>query len=435
MLAVQIETDNVTGKSSLLFETSEPTDPMPANQRIAQLIRSLSTKTSLGTFDTVEVETPSVNNQSVNQSQSVAMTTDQVTEIGHLQQTSETELIETTGEHPVEFQGIEIQEEEVGGQTYIAITDLAESLLPNKAADESGVTHYQIIQQVTEEGGTHQVLVPLNETDGAEINTVIQETVDPNGPGDMQVELVHEPDVQQNEVQEHDLHQNPVHEHVHEVHVQEHEVQESNVHVLKLESQVDSHASVHVHNGQAHGPEVKTNQEPDADVSFVNTENKGNKDYSTDDSGLSKTVTDIEVTEVENTETINAVAAVEHETVGQETAETRTDQDKTIVFDYVTNPDFSSQDYFNWLSNFTELCKVVPMPLDVSLFQKISQVHKTVSDVMATPSGVVADKENFRVLMNITKELSAIINEHLVYVLENLNPESKSKDNHLVDSI
>ena len=424
MLAVQIETDNVTGKSSLLFETSEPTDPMPANQRIAQLIRSLSTKTSLGTFDTVEVETPSVNNQSVNQSQSVAMTTDQVTEIGHLQQTSETELIETTGEHPVEFQGIEIQEEEVGGQTYIAITDLAESLLPNKAADESGVTHYQIIQQVTEEGGTHQVLVPLNENNEAEINTVIQETVDETGQGDMQVELVHEHNVheQQNGVQEHDLHENPLHEHLHEVHVQQHEVQESNVHVLKL----DSPASVHVHQGQEHGPEVKTDQEPDTDVSFVNTENKGNKDDST--AALSKPVTNTEVTELENTETINAVAAVEHETVGQETAETRTDQDKTIVFDYVTNPDFSSQDYFNWLSNFTELCKVVPMPLDVSLFQKISQVHKTVSDVMATPSGVVADKENFRVLMNITKELSAIINEHLVYVLENLNPEPKSKD-------
>jgi hypothetical protein len=93
--------------------------------------------------------------------------------------------------------------------------------------------------------------------------------------------------------------------------------------------------------------------------------------------------------------------------------------------DYVNSPDFSKQEYYNWLTNFTECCKVVPMPLDVSLFQKISQVHKTLSDVMATPCGVVADKENFRVLMNISKELSTIINEHLVYVLENLKGNEK----------
>ena len=366
MLAVQIETDNVTGKSSLLFDTSELTDPMPANQRIAQLIRSLSTKTSLGNLDTGELEIPPVNNQLENQSQPVAMTTDHVTEISQLQQVNETELIETAGEHPVEFQGIEIQEEEVGGQTYIAITDLAESLLPNKgSADETGVTHYHIIQQITDDGGTHQVLVPLNETNEAEINAVIQETVEENSQG-----------------------------HAQEQHVQE------------------------------HGPEENLNQAPEGGVSNVLTENK-DVEHNT----AAKTVTVTTVTESENTETIEAVAAVEQETAGQETAETTADQHKTIVFDYVTNPDFSSQDYYNWLSNFTELCKVVPMPLDVSLFQKISQVHKTVSDVMATPSGVVADKENFRVLMNITKELSAIINEHLVYILENLNPESKSKDN------
>lgn len=91
--------------------------------------------------------------------------------------------------------------------------------------------------------------------------------------------------------------------------------------------------------------------------------------------------------------------------------------------DFVANPDFNSQSYYNWLTNFTELCKVLPMPLEVSLFQKISQVHKTLSDLMANPSGVVADKENFRVLMQISKELNTIINEHLTYVLENLGEE------------
>ncbi|KAK3606118.1 hypothetical protein CHS0354_006486 [Potamilus streckersoni] len=100
---------------------------------------------------------------------------------------------------------------------------------------------------------------------------------------------------------------------------------------------------------------------------------------------------------------------------------------QTTSVDYVSNPDFTSQDYYNWLSSFTELCKVVPMPLDVSLFQKISQVHKTLSDVMATPSGVIADIDNFRVLMNISKDLSSIINEHLLYVMQNLN-DSESKE-------
>ena len=102
--------------------------------------------------------------------------------------------------------------------------------------------------------------------------------------------------------------------------------------------------------------------------------------------------------------------------------------------DYVNCPDFSKQEYYNWLTNFTEFCKVVPMPLDVSLFQKISQVHKTLSDVMATPCGVVADKENFRVLMNISKELSTIINEHLVYVLQNLNGEEKQVEGQIVEN-
>lgn len=40
---------------------------------------------------------------------------------------------------------------------------------------------------------------------------------------------------------------------------------------------------------------------------------------------------------------------------------------------------------------------------------------------MATPSGVVADKENFKTLMNISKELNTIINEHLFYVMQNLD--------------
>lgn len=122
---------------------------------------------------------------------------------------------------------------------------------------------------------------------------------------------------------------------------------------------------------------------------------------------------------VENVQTSDLADAV-----GGASEPRREFQDDSSVgsgIDFVTNPDFSKQEYYNWLTRFTELCKVVPMPLETSLFQKISQVHKTVSDVMATPSGVVADKENFIVLMNITKELSSIINEHLMYVMQNLD--------------
>lgn len=112
-----------------------------------------------------------------------------------------------------------------------------------------------------------------------------------------------------------------------------------------------------------------------------------------------------------------------------------TDATVSSGIDFVTKPDFSKQEYYNWLTKFTEVCKVVPMPLESSLFQKISQVHKTVSDVMATPSGVVADKENFIVLMNITKELSSIINEHLIYVMQNLGKTQEIRDTHLPENL
>lgn len=357
MLAI----DLITGKSSLLFdiqnESAGINDSVASNQRIAQLIKSLSTKTNQTSLDTTGIDLPSLNNQIENQSQSasVTMTSAHVTEVSQLQQAGETAQVETSGDNPIELQGIEIQEEEVGGQTFIAITDLAESLLPAKgSAGEGGVCHYQIIQEVGENGDTHQVLVPLTQANEAEINDVIQETVENIQDRIVEVNLGH------------------------------------------------------------------------SEASIVTTDNKDTENFI--QAGLCAPETEV-VSEMEKSETLEAVAIVEQDSTAQEVIQEESDSKKTIVFDYVTNPDFSSQDYYNWLSNFTELCKVVPMPLDVSLFQKISQVHKTLSDVMATPSGVVADKENFRVLMNITKELSTIINEHLVYVLENLNPEPKSKDN------
>ncbi|XP_076461196.1 uncharacterized protein LOC143293811 isoform X2 [Babylonia areolata] len=88
--------------------------------------------------------------------------------------------------------------------------------------------------------------------------------------------------------------------------------------------------------------------------------------------------------------------------------------------DFVSKPDFGSQDYYDWLSSFTEVCKVLSVPLEVELFQKISQVHKSLSDFMASPSGVIADKENFKILMSISVELGHIQNEHLKCMFHNL---------------
>lgn len=98
-------------------------------------------------------------------------------------------------------------------------------------------------------------------------------------------------------------------------------------------------------------------------------------------------------------------------------------QQQAASVDYVSHPDFNCQEYYNWLSSFTELCKLVPVPLSVELFQKISQVHKTLSDVLATPRGILTNRDNFRTLMNISKELNGIINEHLAFVLQQLDTD------------
>lgn len=89
--------------------------------------------------------------------------------------------------------------------------------------------------------------------------------------------------------------------------------------------------------------------------------------------------------------------------------------------DYVSKPNFNSQEYYDWLSSFTEVCKLVPMPLELEVFRKISLVHKTLSDFMATPSGVIADRDNFAILMSISRDLNTILSDHLTCMLNNLS--------------
>ncbi|XP_014672090.1 PREDICTED: zinc finger protein 335-like [Priapulus caudatus] len=89
--------------------------------------------------------------------------------------------------------------------------------------------------------------------------------------------------------------------------------------------------------------------------------------------------------------------------------------------DFVNNPDFASQEYYDWLSRFTDACKMAAVPLEAAVFASINQVHKSLSDELAMPCGVVAIRENFRILMGITKDLHAIANAHLDYVMNSLD--------------
>ncbi|CAH1783594.1 unnamed protein product [Owenia fusiformis] len=88
-------------------------------------------------------------------------------------------------------------------------------------------------------------------------------------------------------------------------------------------------------------------------------------------------------------------------------------QNRVPENDFISEPNFSSQEYFNWLTNFTEICRLVPLPLDADLFQKINTVHKTLFDAMAMPTGVLQNKHNFKTLNEIARNLQDIMNEHL----------------------
>ncbi|GFR68527.1 zinc finger protein [Elysia marginata] len=87
---------------------------------------------------------------------------------------------------------------------------------------------------------------------------------------------------------------------------------------------------------------------------------------------------------------------------------------------YIYQPDLTSQDYYNWLSVFTEYCKALSLPLQKDMFHRLSHVQKTLTDFMASPTGVITDKNNFKELMNITKDLSDIISGHLMLMYQNL---------------
>lgn len=93
---------------------------------------------------------------------------------------------------------------------------------------------------------------------------------------------------------------------------------------------------------------------------------------------------------------------------------------------FVSHPDFGSQAYYDWLSGFTSTCNLATLPLDTEMFTKVTQVLKTVSDALATPSGALACRENFRVLLGILEDLHRAVGSHLNFVLETLQPSMLS---------
>lgn len=90
--------------------------------------------------------------------------------------------------------------------------------------------------------------------------------------------------------------------------------------------------------------------------------------------------------------------------------------------DFANHPDLGSQAYYDWLAGFTSICNLATLPLDNGTFTKVTQVLKTISDALAMPSGVLACRENFQVLLGISEDLQRTVTSHLNFVLESLQP-------------
>ncbi|XP_045188713.2 zinc finger and BTB domain-containing protein 24-like [Mercenaria mercenaria] len=353
--AMTIEKDPGSGvfsfKSVKVGDDSESNSNNLSQQRIVTLIKNLHSKAipNEGIIENAQLNVPEI----VNQPAEIAISADNITDISQLEKEVDASIIEGDIQVPIELQGVEIQGDG-NGQTFIAITDLAESLSAEDKDMVGEQMRYRVMYEIDENGEQKQILVPFNPLEEEE-NIQLEYSTESTVPSCVS------------------------------------EVTAATETIIET---VNSIPETPVQDGNSDDPVIHTE---------IFTEND-----------LEQKVNEIERTE-----------DTEVETNGDEDSKQDVPVSVASGIDYVNSPDFSKQEYYNWLTNFTEFCKVVPMPLDVSLFQKISQVHKTLSDVMATPCGVVADKENFRVLMNISKELSTIINEHLVYVLDNLNSGEK----------
>ena len=88
---------------------------------------------------------------------------------------------------------------------------------------------------------------------------------------------------------------------------------------------------------------------------------------------------------------------------------------------YLTKPDFSSQEFYDWLSEFTNLCQMLAMPLSTAVFDKVIDLEKSISGKLASPTDFIKEKSNYKSLMTIAKHLKDVLNSHLHHVMETLD--------------
>ena len=91
---------------------------------------------------------------------------------------------------------------------------------------------------------------------------------------------------------------------------------------------------------------------------------------------------------------------------------------------YLTKPDFSSQEFYDWLSEFTNLCQMLAMPLSTAVFDKVIDLEKSISGKLASPTDFIKEKSNYKSLMTIAKHLKDVLNSHLHHVMETLDSGS-----------
>ena len=88
---------------------------------------------------------------------------------------------------------------------------------------------------------------------------------------------------------------------------------------------------------------------------------------------------------------------------------------------YLTKPDFSSQEFYDWLSEFTNLCQMLAMPLSTAVFDKVINLEKSITEKLASPTDFIKEKSNYKSLMTIAKHLKDVLNSHLHHVMETLD--------------
>lgn len=88
--------------------------------------------------------------------------------------------------------------------------------------------------------------------------------------------------------------------------------------------------------------------------------------------------------------------------------------------DYVIHPNFNSQEYYEWLTNFVSICKLLPYPVETEVFGRINQVNKSIIDCLSSPSELLHSRTSFKALMGLSQDLLRIINGQLNFILNQL---------------